>query len=605
MKSTRKNFFTNHIIPIAILFIITSLILILTGTFPTIATYNIYEYYNLFMYFVYILAIIITLHFFIYYKLYFLPFQKICNIFFEMVKNSKKRKKFFLSILTIIGMAFASACLVIIHAKLTTNTPNTLGTYFNPYRFLFIFAIMLIGLTLYKLRNQLVMHIEKALALIVLICGLLMIYSVHINTSVCWDDHIHYNTANSLIGLTEYSRTDMERLFHDDVSNENFLFTTDFFNMQYVQDTHQLYMSIEDNGSVQTNSKSYTDIIQKICYMPSAFFLFLGKLFNFPFHVRYQIGKLGNLLVYVIAAYLGVKKLKSGKMLLSSIFLIPTNLFIATNYSYDFWVTSLSLLGFSYFFSEMQNPDEKLSKSSAIIMIGSLFLAFTPKAVYFPLLAILYLLPKKKFKSKKVYKQYIFIVTVAIIYLLLSFLIPSILSGPSTDLRGGSDVNGAAQVMYILRNPLEYTKTLLSFLKQYLSINNTKDYTTYLAYYGHGSKYISITLLVILYAFLDRSNIVSYTSKIVCRIFTFFCCFCSICLVATALFVAFTPVGSTYIAGCQSRYLMPTIFPFLYMLGSSQNTGYYTKNAHYLISLSASSFLLLATFWTTCIGLYY
>ena len=37
-------------------------------------------------------------------------------------------------------------------------------------------------------------------------------------------------------------------------------------------------------------------------------------------------------------------------------------------------------------------------------------------------------------------------------------------------------------------------------------------------------------------------------------------------LCATAMYVSFTPVGADYIAGCQQRYLLPVIFPTLYVL---------------------------------------
>lgn len=605
MKLSKPKLLSSHIGIIGILFIIVSALLIITGTIPETTSYNLWGCYNLFMYFFVILAVISGIYFFFRCKIYLRIYKKICSLL-SALKNPTRRKQFLFDTIVVIGLIIISGILESIYSRFIVGTPNSLGTYFNRYRFLFIAATVLVIYTLIRLRKQLLQHMERAFLIIALICGMLMIYCGHTNTSVSWDDHIHYNNTNSLIGLTEYSRTDTEREFYEDVLNEKYLFSEEYFNMKYYKEHQQLYVDIEENGGVTVTPSTYAAFIQRLAYLPAALFLAIGRLIGLPFYLRYMFGKIGILLVYVFSIYFGMKKLKSGKMLMAGIALLPTNLFIATNYSYDYWVTALSLLGLAYFYAEMQLPNQKLSSKSAAIMIGSMFLGYTAKAVYFPLMAILYLMPKNKFNNSKERKRYIWAVTISILYLFLSFVVPAVIGGgPSTDTRGGEDVNAVAQVIYILQNPLTYTKTLLTFLKDYLSVGSTKGYTTFLAYYGQGSKYVAVTVLIILYAFLDRTNNVCYTSKMWHRIFTVFCCFCAVCLVATALYITFTPVGSDTIAGCQPRYILPLVFPIMYILGSSKPTGYYTKNWHYFISLSATSFILLATFWTTCIGRYY
>lgn len=41
--------------------------------------------------------------------------------------------------------------------------------------------------------------------------------------------------------------------------------------------------------------------------------------------------------------------------------------------------------------------------------------------------------------------------------------------------------------------------------------------------------------------------------------------FCAVILVASALYISFTPVGCTTVYGCQFRYLTPLVFPFTYL----------------------------------------
>lgn len=604
MNISIKKLLGNHLFCIGLLYLPVFIILLISNTIPHVEAYDLYGCFNIFMYFVYILGITSLIYFFFRLKVYKKIFLKIIQTL-TLLKDKKIRIRVIVDIILIICMGVFCVAVSFAEAYIKNGDSYTNGSYFNQYRFMFYYATLLIAYVFFRLRKQIMLHMERAILPILLISGIIMVFSTHSCTNVSWDDAIHYNSANSLTGLTEYSRTFVEDDLLENTAKKQYLLSDTYFIMRYNDQQHMLLDKVEQNTDDIIMDSSYVKIVQNICYMPAAIFIGIAKLLSLPFHLRFAIGKLGNLLVYSFAAYFALKKIKQGKMLLAGIYLIPMNLFIAANYSYDYWVTSLSLLGFAYLYSEMQTPDEKISSKSMAVMVGSLFLAFTPKAVYFPLMALLYCMPKKKFQNDKAYKHYIIMVTCAIMYLFLSFLIPSIISGPSTDLRGGADVNGAAQVSYILHNPIEYAKTLLQFLKQYLSINSTKEYTTFLAYYEAGSKYIAVTVLLVLYALLDRSTLNQHTGKNWYRLLSVFCAFCAIALVATALFVAFTPVGSRHIAGCQPRYIMPVIFPVLYVLGTNKTTGYFTKNWHYFICLAANSFIVLATFWTQCIGLYY
>ena len=118
------------------------------------------------------------------------------------------------------------------------------------------------------------------------------------------------------------------------------------------------------------------------------------------FYWRLTLGRVPNLLLYAFAIYLGMKKLKSGKMILAVLAFMPTNLFIATNYSYDYLVNSLSMLGIAYFVSEMQQPDKPISLKDNVVMCGSIALACVPKQIYAPLLLVPFFLRKNNFEKK-------------------------------------------------------------------------------------------------------------------------------------------------------------------------------------------------------------
>ena len=66
------------------------------------------------------------------------------------------------------------------------------------------------------------------------------------------------------------------------------------------------------------------------------------------------------------------------------------------------------------------------------------------------------------------------------------------------DVRGGAGVNPTEQILYIIHNPVEYTRTLLNFLKDYLSNSNMNGFIDHFAYLGIGTT----TVAIIVFAFL-------------------------------------------------------------------------------------------------------
>ena len=60
----------------------------------------------------------------------------------------------------------------------------------------------------------------------------------------------------------------------------------------------------------------------------------------------------------------------------------------------------MSALGMAYFIGCMQEKD-KISTKDLVIILGSLTIAFFPKTIYFPVLLILFFIPKRKFFSDR------------------------------------------------------------------------------------------------------------------------------------------------------------------------------------------------------------
>jgi len=106
---------------------------------------------------------------------------------------------------------------------------------------------------------------------------------------------------------------------------------------------------------------------------------------------------------------------------------------------------------------------------------------------------------------------------------------------------------------------------MVRFLSTYLYVGNAAEFTTNFAYFGEGffARQLPIVILI-LTAVLDRNGIRNKNIWIV--LVTVISFLATVFLVATALYISFTPVGHDTVLGCQYRYLIPLLFPLLYMI---------------------------------------
>ena len=295
--------------------------------------------------------------------------------------------------------------------------------------------------------------------------------------------------------------------------------------------------------------------------------LYLGRVLQLPFHWMWSMGRFFGLLAYTIVGYFAIRRLKSGKMILAAVLLIPTCIFLASTFSYDAGVMSFTALGMSYLVREWQEPDKKIEWKNAFIMIGAFFLGCYAKAIYFPVLLMPLFMRKGKFTDSKQRWLYTGLTIGALLVLVASFAVPFLSSSGGGDIRGGEDVNSTGQAQYILSHPLEYTEILLNFLRGYLNPDGITQFLTFFAYMGAAPNSIMYLMVLVALAFTDKDGRdLDIPGKIPSRVCMLVILFGTVVLVATSMYVAFTPVGLNTINGCQPRYLLPLFFPAMMLI---------------------------------------
>lgn len=429
---------------------------------------------------------------------------------------------------------------------------------FNRYRCLFICHILAGGYSFLWFAKYLGQKPENVFLVLVLVTGSMMITVAPFGGN-SWDEAIHYRWADN---ASYYGEAD--------VSMADYLYDmlSDYVDVK--EEPQENLEAIEAMNAYDLNLVDYRSADTTIAHRISGIFIAAARMMNCSFYTTYMIGKYAILLVYALVCFFSMRKLKSGKMILAVIAMFPTSMLLATSYSYDYWVTCFSMFGMSCFISELQKPEQPVSVKDTMLMTGAFAIASLPKIVYATLLIIPFLIVKRNLNRKE-YKKYYGICSVVIIVLGLMLLFTALQQiGGAGDIRGGADVNPGDQVAYIFQNPAVYALDLMRFMKSYLSPRNVSQYMVYMAYFGIGTGEIIILVLLIFVTITDKKTIDKYSSTWLNRIAIGIVFLGSVALVATSLYIAFTPVGSRVIKGCQFRYLIPLLFPLLSVVGSSK-----------------------------------
>ncbi len=400
-------------------------------------------------------------------------------------------------------------------------------------------------------------------------------------TVVSWDDEYHFAHAaypSALLAFKELSAADFmlqfqqltwsdyaqytptnmaARLLYD--STLSWRSVTSFLPADLLSSFHPLMLLALPFAAV------YYAFIYAV-YAPTVLAFFLSRLVGADVIFMFTLGRLANLALYAFVLYFGIKRLSRGGTLFALVALIPTAVFLSVSYTADAYVTAFILSGLAVFIAAFQKK-KPLSRGEMAAMIALIAIGCGPKAIYFIMLFPLLFLPKECFRDAKSQKRFRLAVCIVAFLVLVSFLLPFLIDmGSKTDLRGGSDVSASEQIKFILKEPLRYTQILLGFLADYVSFPNTLTHLSFLAYLGNvGNLLPSVYLALMLYAaFTDRGVCDLGKGAVRVRLASLFTAFAALCLVATSLYVGYTPVGHPTVLGCQYRYIFPILPLLLY-----------------------------------------
>lgn len=451
--------------------------------------------------------------------------------------------------------------------------------YVWPYQAFFaVLAAVVVSAVL--LRASLAERPERMLLVMLLASGFIMVVASPPYTHISWDDQIHYDrtVAASYLVDPEYTPADIALVnrHYNDVAKYSRQAGAELSSLPYDESRLQSIGAELDKLAQNTassvrvegsNTLGGSRIIHYslVAYVPGAIALWLSRLLSLSFTAGFLLGRLANALAYALVIYVACRRLRSGKLIMAVCALVPTAVFLAANYSYDFWVTCFMMLGFAYFIGELQRPCEPLTWKNLAIMVGAFLVGLGPKAIYVPVAAMLLFMPRAKFNGSGslTHRKYVTIILLSGLAVLSTFVLPMFVEGPgSGDSRGG-DVNPSEQIAFILGEPFAYASIFWDFLQWYVHPDQAVfvmgDFCGIESAYGMVD---FLMLLIPLTALLDRARCDLTLATHPKRLCMLGLTVLTILLMATALYISFTPPRWDIIAGMQGRYLIPLMFPF-------------------------------------------
>ena len=313
-------------------------------------------------------------------------------------------------------------------------------------------------------------------------------------------------------------------------------------------------------------SAGTASVYSPIQYIPQTIGILLGKIFTDSILSIGYMARIFNMIIAILFTFLAIKIIPFGKKIILLIMYIPIIIEGFTSLSPDAMTISVSFLFIAYVFNLRFNPDIKQInlKHKIILAILSIIIALC-KIVYIPLVGLLMLLPKEKFKSTK--QKWINVVLIGGVALIINLIWLKISAAYLTDFRGG---DSKFQVLNILMNPINYMQMLLYSI----DLNgNSYILSMFGSNLGWGelvnlNSIIPYALFILLIGITIIENDIKDKFNIFDKTIIILIILAIGGLIFTSLYVQWTTVGSTSIQGVQGRYLLPILPLIAILIGS-------------------------------------
>jgi uncharacterized membrane protein len=296
-------------------------------------------------------------------------------------------------------------------------------------------------------------------------------------------------------------------------------------------------------------------------YIPQAIGLKIGQFVNISPLGSMYFARILNLFASVALVYLAIRIIPFGKIILLVIGLLPMTIQQFASMGYDSLHIASVFLFIAFIIKLASQKEKKLSIRDIVILFVIALVSFNVKVGYATLSFLVFILPMAKFKNRKQY----WLFTIGFV-LVNMFVFLGVKSYFAEDSSGGSvqvesAIDASRQTAYVIANPLNFVAVL--FNQVYDKFNFYAE--TFLFKSGWLKKsmpqfwYVFLVLGMILLVRNEKESVELTKKQRSIFLLVFLMNFT---LAFLGLYLVWTKVGATKIAGVQGRYFLG-IFPLL------------------------------------------
>ena len=331
-----------------------------------------------------------------------------------------------------------------------------------------------------------------------------------------------------------------------------------------------------------------SSLYSPISYIPQTVGFFVGRILNGGPYLIGMLGRLFNLVFYILIGYFAIKIVPVGKLFYLLVLISPNMLQCATVLSIDAFMNVVFLL-FIAIIMKIRFNNEKMTLGRELILTGLGVIVALCKICYAPFVALIFLIKKEQYKKRAV-EKYIFVMTVLFVSIVCSLIW---LKGISA-LMNIEYPQSILQREFILSQPLEFLLILFrTFITTFVSsveclFVGTRMYQTQLAIPALISLfYVGIVIKSLFMK--DKKTVGNLLKNERCAIVG--ACILVAILIATALYLQYTAqfyaVANPVVVGLQGRYFIPIVLclPFILRIKKAK---YFDEKKLLICSLTIS-----------------
>lgn len=346
---------------------------------------------------------------------------------------------------------------------------------------------------------------------------------------------------------------------------------------------------------------TYYESVTSIVYWPQGLGIFIGRALNLSIYGVILMGRLFNLLTYVMLGFFAIRFIPCYKNLLAMLAVMPLSIYQAASLSQDAVLNGFGFLFIALCLYYAFDENVKLSWKHTLLLGFLLLGMFLCKYVYACMGLLVFLIPKNKFESNRKYWK-----AFAITLIPFAILCIYIMSRVSTGISGLQAVGGASsdmtQLQYLMANPLAGVKVIFSTV-----LVQTNEYLQQLNILGSLNYPLSM-LMIIVPCFLTTVGMLDGQSmdgkiKVRQRVLLIVTFIITAVAVMLGLYIAdgyANPVGAAVVRGVQGRYfIILIVLPFIALVSDKikHNINHFTIKVSAImgIMLLYALFILIKT----------